>query len=71
MFPEEQTINFLDRDPLMAFTATSDPDIMYLHETMRQPDRKQFLETTPEKATSGRPNSTLTVPSKPTSRHPI
>jgi hypothetical protein len=44
MFPEKQVICLLDVDPLLAFTASNDPDVMYLHEAMRQPDRRQFLK---------------------------
>ena len=28
----------------MAFAASADPDTMYLHEAMKQPDKKQFVE---------------------------
>ena len=31
-------------DPLYAFKSTADPDSMYRHEAMRQPDRDQFSE---------------------------
>ena len=44
VFPEEHANCLLDADPLLAFAASNDPDVMYLHEAMRQPDRKQFLE---------------------------
>jgi hypothetical protein len=43
MFPEEHANTLLDADLLLAFAATNDPDVMYLHEAMRKPDRKQFL----------------------------
>jgi hypothetical protein len=29
---------------LFAFSASADPDTMYLHEAMKQPDRLQFIE---------------------------
>ena len=29
--------------PLMAYKATSDPDSMYLHQAMKEPDRANFL----------------------------
>ena len=32
-----------DQHPLMVLKATSDPDTMYRHEAMRQPDRKEFV----------------------------
>jgi hypothetical protein len=44
MFPEEQVNSLLDVDPLLAFLASNDPDVIYLHEAMRQPDRQQFLK---------------------------
>jgi hypothetical protein len=44
MFPEEQVNSLLDVDPLLAFSASSNPDVMYLHDAMRQPDRQQFLK---------------------------
>ena len=31
-----------DKDPLMIYKATSDPDTMYHHEAMRQKDANQF-----------------------------
>jgi hypothetical protein len=31
-------------DPLEAYAASVDPDVMYLHEAMKQPDRKQFKD---------------------------
>jgi len=30
--------------PLFAYKAKSDPNTMYLHEAMRQPDRKEFVK---------------------------
>ena len=32
-----------DLHPLQALAASADPDTMYLHEAMKQPDRKQFI----------------------------
>ena len=31
-------------DPLQVFKATSDPDTMYMHQAMKQPDSKEFLK---------------------------
>jgi hypothetical protein len=42
MFPskvDELCIN----QTLFAYAANNDPDVMYLHEAMQQPDRKQFI----------------------------
>ena len=38
-------------DPI-AFAASSDPDTMYLHEAMRQPDREQFIEAMVKEVTT-------------------
>jgi hypothetical protein len=42
MFPNSATDH--DEFPLLAHVARSDPDTMYMHEAMKQPDRKQFLQ---------------------------
>ena len=31
-------------DPLEAYAASADPDVMYLHEALKQPDRQEFKE---------------------------
>ena len=38
--------NLLDeiQDPILAYKATSDPDTMYLHQALKEPDKKQFIE---------------------------
>jgi hypothetical protein len=41
MFPDAHTDQ---ANPVLAFKATADPDTMYMHEAMRQPDRQQFKE---------------------------
>ena len=38
---EDQDIN--DMHP-MAWNTSADPDTMYLHQALKQPDRQQFLE---------------------------
>jgi hypothetical protein len=38
-------------DPI-AFAASSDPDIMYLHEAMREPDKKQFVQAMIDEVTT-------------------
>ena len=43
LFPCDATMD-MPSNPLMAYKATnSDPDTMYHHQAMRQPDRKQFI----------------------------
>ena len=38
-------------DPI-AFAASSDPDVMYLHEAMKQPDKKEFLKAMVDEVTT-------------------
>ena len=33
-----------EQNPLAAYAASADPDILYLHEALKAPDRKQFIE---------------------------
>ena len=43
LFPHDATMD-MPNNPLLAFKATnSDPDTMYHHQAMRQPDRAQFI----------------------------
>ena len=39
LFPNYQVE---EADPLLAFKATTDPDTMYMHEAMREPDSEEF-----------------------------
>ena len=48
---EEYEIQQQMADPI-AFAASSDPDIMYLHEAMKQPDRKQFVQVMIDEVTT-------------------
>ena len=41
--PEEYEVQRQMSDPI-AFAASSDPDIMYLHEALKQPDKKEFIQ---------------------------
>lgn len=41
MFPRDDTEN--NKDPFLAFK-TSDPDTMYYHEAMKEPDRDEFIK---------------------------
>jgi hypothetical protein len=42
MFPAYA--GFPKEHPILAYKATSDPDTMYHHQAMRQPDAKEFRE---------------------------
>jgi hypothetical protein len=41
MFPE---VGITDKDPLLAYKATSDRDTIYLHEAMKEPDKADFIK---------------------------
>jgi hypothetical protein len=42
LFEPDMTTELEGQDPLLAFAASADPDTMYLHEAMKQPDNEQF-----------------------------
>ena len=41
MFPEDTSLQM--EDPIKAFAATSNPDVLYFHEAMKAPDKAEFL----------------------------
>jgi len=41
---EEPAALDADTDQLLAYAASNDPDVMYYHEAMQQPDRQAFQE---------------------------
>jgi len=43
-------------DPLLAFKATADPDTMYMHEALKQPDRAKFLQAMLDEVENQRKN---------------
>ena len=45
---------------MLAYMASADPDTMYLHEAMREPDREQFLEAMQEEIKGHMENKTGT-----------
>ena len=48
---DEYEIQHQMADPI-AFATSSDPDVMYLHEAMKQPDRKQFVQAMIDEVTT-------------------
>jgi Reverse transcriptase (RNA-dependent DNA polymerase)/GAG-pre-integrase domain len=48
---EEYEIQREMADPI-AFAASADPDVMYLHEAMKQPDRKEFVQAMVDEVTT-------------------
>jgi len=43
-------------DPLLAFKATADPDTMYMHEALKQPDRAKFIQAMLDEVENQRKN---------------
>ncbi len=50
-----------DEHPLMAFKATSDPDTMYLHDAMKEPDKKEFLVAMQKEVTDQAGNGNFSI----------
>ena len=48
-------------DPLLAMAASNNPDIMYLHEAMREPDRKEFLRAMVKEVKAQMENGNFTI----------
>ena len=45
MFSDYDSMMDNERDnPLHAYKAVADPDTIYLHQAMKEPDRKEFLK---------------------------
>jgi hypothetical protein len=60
MFPSREEIEH----PLMAFKATSDPDTMYLHEAMKEPDSGEFARAMEKEVRDQMENGNFSVISK-------
>ena len=50
--------------PLMAYKSTSDPDTMYLHEAMKQPDKVKFLQAMQKEVRDQRENGNFLIVSR-------
>lgn len=50
-----------EQHPFMAYKATSDPDTMYLHKAMKQPDKIKFLKRIQKKVRDQRENGNFTI----------
>ena len=59
--PDDTLECYSNTDPLLAYKAVSDPDTMYLHEAMKQPDRDQFLAAMLKEVEDQRKNGHWTV----------
>ena len=57
MFPIREEID----NPLMAYKATSDPDTMYLHEAMKEPDGGEFVKAMEKEVTDQMENGNFSI----------
>ena len=51
-------------DDPMAFKASTDPDIMYIHEAMREKDKQKFIEAMEKEAEEKMNNGNFTIVKK-------
>ena len=58
MYPHTDT---MVEENILAYKATSDPDTMYLHQAMKQPDRKHFLKAMSNEMTDQMDNGNFTI----------
>ena len=61
LYPRE---NNLKDHPLQVFKETSDPDNMYLHEVMKDPERKEFITAMVKEVTDHMENVNYTITPK-------
>jgi hypothetical protein len=61
MFPEHTMDEKEARDPLLAFKSTADPDTMYHHEAMREPDAAEFTKAMVKEVTDQMNNGNFSI----------
>jgi hypothetical protein len=61
LYEPDMTTEIEDQDPLLVFTASADPDTMYLHEAMKQPDKAQFKAAMQEEVKAFNENNNWTL----------
>jgi hypothetical protein len=59
MFPDWEA--FEERNELLAMKASADPDTMYHHEVMRQPDREEFKKAMQKEIDDQMANGNFTI----------
>jgi hypothetical protein len=60
MFPKDDALTD-QQDPLLAFKASTDPDTMYMHEAMREPDSAQFRQAMDKEMTDQLANGNFSL----------
>lgn len=63
MFPQNDEIAQSD-DPLLVYKASADPDTMYMHEAMREPDRNEFKKAMVKEVKDQMENGNFTIVKK-------
>ena len=58
MYPEDTVAT---DDPILAYAASTDPDTMYYHEAMREPDRAKFIKAMGEEIEGQIKNGNFTI----------
>ena len=51
----------IDNNPLLAYKATADPDTMYMHQAMQQPDKANFIEAMEKEVRDQMENRNFTI----------
>ena len=54
----------LDENPLLSFAASADPDTMYLHQAMKEPDREEFVKAMTKEVEGQLKNGTYSILSR-------
>jgi hypothetical protein len=60
MFPNREG----EEHPLVAYKAASNPDTMYLHEAMKEPDKEEFLQAMQKEVTDQSENGNFRITHK-------
>ena len=63
MFPKGESPD-LEENPLLAFKANADPDTMYMHEALKDPDRAQFINAMLKEVSDQKGNENFLIISK-------
>lgn len=61
VFPDHASYEATNSDPLVAYKATADPDTMYLHEAMKEPDRAEFVKAMQKEVNDQMANGNYTI----------
>ena len=63
MFPKGESPD-LEDNPLLAFKVNADPETMYMHEALKEPDRAQFINAMLKEVSDQKGNGNFSIISK-------